>query len=568
MSKNTTLFINSSSFKLGKYTTSKTNVGGTLKFAIKDRGFTPFSQSCIHQEIKISKQAPNANKPYFSVRHALPIPTAYTKTEQGSFVGLDEGVYAHNHSPGFEILPNGDALAIYFSTPKGHTENDIYCTFVQARLRFGAEEWDFPELFMNTIDANDQSALLWNDNGKIWFFGGGRDISDYIPFRIATSEDNGATWTFSIPQIEKPMENVSPQPISNAFRDPQGRIYVPTDGKDSSSLLWRSEDEGITWYDMGGRTSTRHSTIVPLDDQGNLLSAAGKNSDINGWNSQSISHDWGKTWENPIASPFPPLGSGQRPNMIRLASGALLLVGDSYMLKKKIPAPEGWQQGNDCYVAISRDNGKNWKFKSLPIGLPHQAHPGTPSLGYTVVRQAPNGVIHIITSSNLPGLHYEFNEAWLNSDEKEVTWSGEVTNRQTYEEYYNNGELKSRWQAHTIDGKYLLDGKMIDNYPNGQRQHEAFYKDGYKIGIERFWENDGTLRWQWERDLKTYKGIWTQYWPNGNKRLVSEWNLRPTPRDLNKPFTGYFANGIASHYDSEGTLIKTYHFSNGRLRDK
>ena len=109
---------------------------------------------------------------------------------------------------------------------------------------------------------------------------------------------------------------------------------------------------------------------------------------------------------------------------------------------------------------------------------------------------------------------------------------------------------------------------MIDNYPNGQRQHEAFYKDGYKIGIERFWENDGTLRWQWERDLKTYKGIWTQYWPNGNKRLVSEWNLRPTPRDLNKPFTGYFANGIASHYDSEGTLIKTYHFSNGQLQDK
>jgi hypothetical protein len=157
----------------------------------------------------------------------------------------------------------------------------MQCTFIQARLRFGAEEWDLPELFMNTLDANDQSALLWNDNGKIWFFGGGRDISDYIPFRIATSEDNGVTWTFSIPLIEKRMQNVTAQPISNAFRDPDGNIYVPTDGKEATSLLWKSNDNGISWCDLGGRTSTRHSTIVPLDDKGTLLSAAGKNNNIN-----------------------------------------------------------------------------------------------------------------------------------------------------------------------------------------------------------------------------------------------------------------------------------------------
>ncbi|MBP5699864.1 MAG: hypothetical protein J6W71_03340, partial [Methanobrevibacter sp.] len=503
-----------------------------------DRGFIPFNQSCIKQNKDIAKQGPNKEKPFFIVREALPIPAAYTPTEQGRIVGLDEGVFVHAHSPGFEILPNGDALAIYFSTPQGLTESDAECTFIQARLRFGAEEWDLPELFMNTIGGNDQSALLWNDNGKIWFFGGGRNISDYIPFRIVTSEDLGATWTFTVPQIEKPMVDVTAQPICNAFRDPDGNIYIPTDGKEAQSLLWRSEDNGVNWKDLGGRTSTRHSTIVPLDNKGTLLSAAGKNNNINGYNPQNISKDWGVTWEEPTASPFPQLGTAQRPSLIRLASGALLLVGESYCHKHKIPPPSDWKLGNDCYVAISYDNGENWKFKKIPIALPHNLRPPYPSLGYVTVRQGPNGVIHILTTTNFPNLHYEFNEAWLNSDEKDITWTGSSTKRQTYEEYYKDGKLKSRWQAHTVDGRYLLDGKMTDYYSNGQKQHEVTYENGFKTGIESFWEENGVLRWQWERNQKTHKGIWTQYWPNGNKKLKSEWNLQPSPTDLNRPFIG------------------------------
>ena len=79
------------------------------------------------QDTQRALQAPDPQKPYFKVREALPIPAAYTPTEQGRLVGLDEGVYTHAHSPGFEILPNGDALAIYFSTPKGKSENDTAC---------------------------------------------------------------------------------------------------------------------------------------------------------------------------------------------------------------------------------------------------------------------------------------------------------------------------------------------------------------------------------------------------------------------------------------------------------
>ena len=536
-----TLPVRSSNFKAGQQMEARGDSGATIRFVISDRGCVPFVQSGVSQDTQRALQAPDPQQPYFKVREALPIPAAYTPTEQGRLVGLDEGIYTHAHSPGFEILPNGDALAVYFSTPKGKSENDTACTFIQARLRFGAEEWDMPELFMNTIGANDQSALLWQDGKRLWFFGGGRDISSYVPFRMATSDDFGATWTFSVPQIAQPMERVTAQPISNAFRDSQGRIYIAMDGKGAESLLWRSSDNGITWQDMGGRTSTRHSTIVPLDDKGTLLSIGGKNADVNGWNPQNISHDWGATWESPMASPLPPLGTAQRPSMIRLKSGVLLVVGDSYMHKKKIAPPTGWQLGNDCYVGWSKDNGKTWKFKRLPIGLPHQARPVHPSLGYTTVRQAPNGVIHILTSANFPGLHYEFNEAWL----------------------YGKDDGRSKM----AEVKYLLNGKQTGYYPNGKKQHEVTYKRGYKTGRERFWNPDGTLRWQWQRDLKTHRGTWTHYWPNGQKRIVSEWNLRPTPRDLNQPLTGCVADGITRHYDEQGKLTATYHFKNGILQD-
>jgi len=563
---NITLPILCSGFKAGEHMKTKTTKGGVLTFEIEDRNFIPFNQSCIRQETSLAKIGPDPNRPYFSVREALPIPACYTPTEQGRIVGLDEGVFVHAHSPGFEILPNGDALAIYFSTPQGLAEADEKCTFIQARLRFGAEEWDLPELFFNTIGANDQSALLWNDNGKLWFFGGGRAISDYVPFRIATSDDFGATWTFSVPQLDSPMQNVTAQPICNAFRDPKGNIYIPTDGKEASSLLWRSEDNGISWHDMGGRTSTRHSTIIPLDNN-TLLSEAGKNSNINKWNPQNISKDWGLTWEDPTPSPFPQLGTAQRPSMIRLLSGAILLVGESYCHKHQISPPDDWKLGNDCYVAISYDNGKNWKFKSIPVALPHQIRPPYPTLGYVTVRQGPNGVIHILSTTNFPNLHYEFNEAWINSDEKDITWTGNSTKRETYEEKYKNGNLKARWQAHTVDGRYLFDGKMTEYYPNGQKQHEVTYENGFKTGIESFWEENGILRWEWERDLKAHKGVWTQYNHKGKKKLISEWNLRHIPRDLNRPFIGCVAEGTTTHYDIDENVVATYQFSNGILQE-
>ncbi len=564
--KQDTILVESSNFSPGFNMTAKGDSSNMLQFVLEDRGKIPFNQSVVKQTTEQSSYGPSANIPYFTVRFAIPIPPAYTETETAALTGIDKGVYTHSHSPGFEILPNGDALAIYFSAPVGKSENDTATTFVQSRLRYGSEDWDMPEQFFYTRGGNDQSGLLWNDNGKIWFFGGGRYISDYVPFRIATSTDNGASWTFSIPQLDSIATNYTAQPIVNAFRDPSGAIYMAMDGKDSRSFLWRSTDEGKTWHDMGGRTGGRHSTIVPLDDKGTLLSIGGKNADVDGWSPQNISHDWGATWSESVASPFPPLGSVQRPCLIKLASGNLLFVSDSYMHKKKIAPPTGWKYGNDAFVAISKDNGKTWRIKTLPVQLPQRHRPPYGSLGYSTVRQAPNGVIHLLTTAGYPPIHYEFNEAWVWSDAADVTpesSGGEVKN---FSEKYSDGKLKSTWSARICpNGRYLLHGELIDYYPDGSKQHQALYENGRKTGGETYWSKDGQIEWMWQRDLKKKQGIWTQYWPNGNKKVESVWNIKPEARDLKREFNGYVADGPSKHWDESGNLVETYQFKKGIL---
>lgn len=554
-------------FKAGGNMDAKADSAGTLHFVVSRKSQPVANQCGVHQDKESALIGPKADVPFFNVQFALPVPPAYTKKECAALTGIDFGVYHHNHSPGFEMLDNGDALAVYFSSPRGKSENDTATTFVQARLRHGSLDWDMPEVFFSTDNYNDQSGLLWNDNGRIWFFGGGRKISDYVPFRIAQSDDNGATWRFSVPKLPIPATDCTPQPITNAFRGADGAIYMAMDADGSESFLWRSADNGVTWTDTGGRTGGRHSTIVPIDDHGGLLSIGGKNANVDGWTPMNVSHDYGKTWSKSQAIHFPQLGSGQRPCMIRLKSGALCFISDGYLMKHKIAPPADWGHSYNAFVALSRDNGKTWHVKTLPVGLECDGRPPYSTLGYSTVRQSPDGLIHILTTKSVPGLHYEFNEAWVYSSEGDMVPELQPKgSKRSYSESYPNGKKKSKWQAKICaDGRYLLDGKTTDWWDNGQKQHEVTYSNGFKTGVERFWNKDGKLLWQWDRDRKTQRGTWTHFWPNGQKKIVSQWNLHPKARDSERLFYGYVADGPAQHFDEQGRLTNTYQFVNGDM---
>jgi hypothetical protein len=560
------IYVTAAHFTTGVSTTA---FDGTnhLRFVLEAGTSIPFNQSAVKQGVAPASLGPNPKLPYFTVRFAMPIPPSYATSEVAALVGVDPSVFHHNHSPGFEILPNGDALAVYFSTPMGKAEADISTSFVQARLRYGSEDWDMPELFFKTKGFNDQSGLLWNDDGKIWFFGGGRAISDAVPFRIASSADNGATWTFAIPQLDQPAADYTAQPITSAFRGPDRSIYFAMDGTEAASFLWRSSDNGIRWRDMGGRTGGRHSAIVPLDDAGNLLSIGGKNSSVDGWSPQNLSTNWGATWSSNAPSPFPPLGTAQRPSLIRLASGNLLFASDSYMHKLDRPPPAGWKLGDNCFVALSTNNGASWHIKPLPVQIPAHHRTNHSSLGYVTARQAPNGVIHLLTTVTLPSLHYELNEAWIASESGDVSAENAGGTIKTFSENYPSGKIRSKWNARICaNGRYLLDGEGTDFYESGAKQHQATYANGRKTGRETFWSADGKRIWTWQRDSKNNRAVWTHYWPNGQRKSESAWNTRPPARDLKRPFFGYVADGPARQWDDQGLPTASHRFVNGVLQ--
>ena len=164
----------------------------------------------------------------FRKRWLLTIPPENVGAGGMEAVGLHPGIHYHNHSPGLAVLPNGDLLATFFSSPKHSREDATDATMIAARLRYGAEEWDLADMIYDIPDANDQSAPMWVDSGTVHFFWGGRD-PDGIIFRWVQSKDNGATWTpIRMVAATPPFGKYAEQPVTSAFRGPDRTIYVAT----------------------------------------------------------------------------------------------------------------------------------------------------------------------------------------------------------------------------------------------------------------------------------------------------------------------------------------------------
>jgi hypothetical protein len=323
------------------------------------------------------------------------------------------------------------------------------------------------------------------------------------------------------------------QPNGNGFRDLDGNMFAATDGVGKKSLLWMSRDNGETWYDTGGRTGGRHTTFALMKD-GNILGMGGKKTDIDGFMPKSISRDKGRTWQLE-KTPFPALGSNQRPTLIRLKSGRLFFATD-LQEKSKGKQPEGITERGSA-VALSDDDGKTWHIKRLPHTLPHESrtfskekqedwsYAGHPygTIGYSIAAQAHNGVIHLITSMNHPSQHFAMNEAWILSDAGSDSNMPTEGNVRHYSMEYPDGKTRAKWSAKiTEDGHYILHGNETWYFPNGKRQWEANYEDGRKIGWESFWSHEGWKKWGWYH-RPNGASTWSQYWPNGVRKLKSTW---------------------------------------------
>ncbi len=486
-----------------------------------------------HTTAEAARQCrPDAERPYFRKRYVLPTPPETGNNESLreaiDAAGLHPAFRGHNHSPGLEVLPNGDVLLVIYTSWR---EYEPGVSFIAARLRFGADRWDRPSYAFDIVDANDHAPLLWTDGRTTYLFWGSPRLQHgAYPFQWTATSDSGATWSpVRFPRFTNKVGPHSRQPINSAFHDKNGTVYLASDGHGGSSVLWVGKPDMTAWRDPGGRTHGRHTTACLLSDGTTLLGMGGKNTHIDGYMPKSVSSDGGSTWEK-ATTPFCWQGFNQRPSLLRLASGRFFFAGDFQCTKGKEPRAIA-RRG--AYAALSDDDGRTWRIKPLPGDQPHEGGRmnGAGTLGYSAARQGPNGLIHLITTMNRPCLHFVMNEAWIladtdTPDDDAILMANAATAVRdvvAQEEKYENGRVRVRWHAGVgDDGRYLLHGKEQWYFPDGTLRYEATYERGEKVGMETRYRTDGSKVWQWDH-RPDGTSTWTQWWPNGTKKAASTW---------------------------------------------
>jgi len=522
----------------------------------------PFARQGVRQNIQLATNGPDMIQPCFRKRYLLPTPLENCSRQEIDAAGLHPSFRGHNHSPGLEVCPNGDVLMIIYTS---YSEYEPGVSLMATRLRFGADQWDMPCRMFDFADLNDHCPLPWNDNGTLNLFWGNPrfDGGKAFPFNWTWSKDSGATWSdIKFPHFKGKVGSHSKQPINTALRDLEGTMYVASDGSGGRSVLWATQDDGKTWCDTGGRSAGRHTSYVLLKD-GSILGMGGKNTNIDGFMPKAISDDGGKTWEK-SKTPFASQGSNQRPVVQRLQSGRLFFAGD-------FQDPGGNRPDaitdRGSYVALSEDEGKTWHIKKLVGTQKHENKNrlgGADTIGYSTARQAPNGMIHLITTMNRPSLHFAFNEAWILEDKTRFdgisdaelmeSTATEVAEVRQYRENYASGKVWLIYSGGVADdGRFLLDGAETWYYENSHKQYEAGYRLGRKVGTETYWTGDGKKKWQWEHQGDG-SSVWTQWWSNGQKKAESAWR-------------NSMCHGIARCWDPSGKLISEKKFVSGRVKD-
>ncbi len=276
---------------------------------------TPAWARNVSQDPRDWASRPDMAKPYFKA----PIPFVRPPANEG------EPFYPHNHQPSITWIPNGDLLAIWYSTGR---EQGTELTVLASRLRSGALAWDPSSEFFKAPNRNMHGSSIFHDGkGTIYHFNGmapdGGKGWAKLALMMRTSQDNGATWTPPRPIDARLIGRH--QVISGTLMTREGVLIQNCDavpGGNGGTALHISRDGGRTWNDPGegkpkpefaeggtgeGTIAGIHAKVAELGD-GRLL-AFGRGDTINGRMPMSISADLGRTWSY-HASPFPPIGGG------------------------------------------------------------------------------------------------------------------------------------------------------------------------------------------------------------------------------------------------------------------
>ena len=364
---------------------------------------------------RAARARPDASRPYFEG------PTPYVNIPEGSEGPLFS---RHNHAPTIVECPNGDLLAVWYTTV---TERGREIAVAASRRRAGQTEWEDASLFWDPPDRNDSALALWSDGRTLYHFNSLSVAATWGPLAIIlrTSEDSGGTWSKA--RLIVPEHHGRRQVIPSVFRTREGALVLTADATpagNGGTALHISRDGGRTWADPGGTIAGIHAGVTQLGD--GRLFAFGRGDTIEGRMPQSHSPDMGKSWTH-APSTFPPIGGGQRVQLLRLREGPLLLI--SFANPKDPTAVEvtdasgGRRRISGLFAALSYDDGRTWPKVRVMGDDPAQPRPekttdatpfdldrstGEPR-GYMAMTQGADGVVHLISSWN----HYAFNLKWL-----------------------------------------------------------------------------------------------------------------------------------------------------------
>ena len=340
--------------------------------------------------------------------------------------------YKHNHQPAITWCPNGDLLAIWFSTD---SEFGREMTVLSSRLTPGTNQWQRAKEFYKVPDRNmTGAALFYDERNKTLIHMNGVEAAGWwrnLAVVMRKSQDNGATWTKG--KLVLPEHTLGHQIIAGTFCTSDGTLVQVCDAMpfmEGGSIIHTSDDGGKTWRTRGevakgdfavGKTGSSiagiHAGVVELKN-GNLL-ALGRGNNIRDKEGiermpVSISKDGGETWSY-SASAFPPIRGGQRLVLKRLNEGPILLISFTPVSKDN-SKPQG------MYASLSYDEGKTWTPKKFITDGKHRFLDGgawtghfimdalhAEPKGYLAATQTPDGIIHLISSKN----HYRFNLQWL-----------------------------------------------------------------------------------------------------------------------------------------------------------
>jgi len=320
----------------------------------------------------------------------------------------------HNHCPGVVECPNGDLLAIWYSTldvgsTKGNAERARELSIAGSRLRYGQQDqWEPASVFWLTPDRNNHTPCIWGDKetGALYHFNGVADAYAWtsLATTLRTSTDNGVTWSY--PRVILPGHTSGHMPVESVFRASGGALVLPCDvgaGGSGGTFIWISRDEGLTWYNPGGHAAGIHAGIAELAD-GRLL-AFGRGDDIGGMMPKSISSNMGVSWSY-SASVFPPIGSTKRLVLLRLVEGPLFFASFG---SNGLFGSVSWDDGDTWSAQKLITDGSGRTVETLDGALFTLTENNAEPTGYLSVCQGRNGIINLISSRQ----HYALNLKWM-----------------------------------------------------------------------------------------------------------------------------------------------------------